>query len=1461
MKKLLTILAFIASSFVGYLSADVTAPSGRFLQIRDTLQPSSTIYFSSGTVQTFLNVKGILTLPNSATPPPSDCTTDAQRGRIYVDTNATTGQQLYVCEGTLGWKLQGDGGGGGGAQTTILVKDGGSSIVNTSTLNFTGASFIVTNSGGEGLVAVDFSSITSRSDVILNQNTLQSGSTFYVSSGTVNGQLSVLSIKFPNGTIQVSSPAAAGGSVPGGSDTQVQFNDSNAFNGIPNFSFVKSSNTLIIMGDFRNASNLDGITIRSSSTFANSPGVGFSFQARDAVGSTQTIFQVFGTQPPSDSSTSTLVSFNVRGDNTLDTVMRIGEPNGSTVPFIDLPTAGTRLQFNSGGFGTAYIEANQTSGDLTFSPTSSANRLRFGNGGTSAVLLIFDSSSNDGDISWDGTNDRFTVSDDVQMQAQNEVRFADSDSSNYVGFKSSAVVATNKIWTLPSADGANLQPLVTNGSGVLFFSSSPLVNLSTTTPGATTYFILNTNTLQNGSTFYVSSGTVNGVLRVGDEIIAKRRITAGDETTFDGELSVYGIGQVNPAVLDMNVSAIFDDPNNNFGVGQGLIFEAHNGVDVDQSNIRMGYSDALFGWHELLTLPPLGYITLGKETAMVADTVNKFIFDNHGKVYLVGDGNGGGQLDIDAGYDGIGSNDSTGIFIHSPLGSTVFGIRFDGYYSDGIRFDGALKTTDASISNLFSFQDSSTWAPSATAKTAWSVGATPLLYGTHTATNLYGFLSTPYSRTSPVFSSTITTIAAYEAQPLWSSGRAENFILYHASPTGIVGGTVGNAYGLKVENITGATTNYAIKTSQGIIELGDPDSTAALRFSPDSSSLNLYSSGFPSWGFNFLRSDGQIVHNFGGSFNNYLLTVSTNLTTNGLRTRMQVQGNSSTVFNDWNGTNAFTIDVASITLINQKNLLFYDADSSNYVGLRSSAALSSNTLWTLPASDGSSGQLARTDGSGNLSFVSLSSNTAGSGNFILNQNSLQSGATFYVSSGTVEGILKVNNAVAVKNYLSNGTKATVGIGTFFGPLNSPNIVLDDEESGFGIDGTFTYPNVTVYAGLSPTLTVENGAIDAQFGVPLRFYDLSNAKYVGIQYPPDGTSTQDYFLPENQASAGMTWVNNGSNSLSNAYPRVITFSSFTLTTSTGNLYTPPTYARHLRVRLCGGGGGGGGAQGAAGGVNRGGGSGGGAGACVESEFETSVLTFPATFYVGAGGTGGTGGTSASGSNGTAGIGSSMTVTLNGVVGQRIMYAGGGGSGAGQTGAANSGGAGGGSCGEGDNGSGGKNAGGCPNESTSQAIRGSGTAGAGATTASVGFNAEWGGASGGSGGVSGVGFSGGISLWGGGAGGGGGGCNTVNTCGAPGAGGDAGFRNKAYNGNGGGAGTSGTTCTAGSNGSSAMNPMASGQGGGGGGSDSNSTGCNGGAGGANGGGGGGGGGGTTKGGNGGNGGNGVAYIWSW
>jgi hypothetical protein len=64
-----------------------------------------------------------------------------------------------------------------------------------------------------------------------------------------------------------------------------------------------------------------------------------------------------------------------------------------------------------------------------------------------------------------------TVATSFTLNAQAPVRFADSDSSNYVAFQAPATVASNITWTLPSTDGTSNQVLTTNGSGTLSWST------------------------------------------------------------------------------------------------------------------------------------------------------------------------------------------------------------------------------------------------------------------------------------------------------------------------------------------------------------------------------------------------------------------------------------------------------------------------------------------------------------------------------------------------------------------------------------------------------------------------------------------------------------------------------------------------------------------------------------------------------------------------------------------------------------------------------------------------------------------------------------------------------------------------------------------------------------------------------------------------------------------------------
>jgi hypothetical protein len=146
----------------------------------------------------------------------------------------------------------------------------------------------------------------------------------------------------------------------------------------------------------------------------------------------------------------------------------------------------------------------------------------------------------------------------LTLNAQAEIRLGDSDSSNYVGFKSPGTVASNLIFTLPSADGTSGQALVTDASGTLSFaaagatvsqdnSSNTNFNLyyAATTSGALTAVNYDgADLLFNPSTSTLSCTNFSGVAGSAKYADLAERYTAdsdydpGTVLIFDGALEV-----------------------------------------------------------------------------------------------------------------------------------------------------------------------------------------------------------------------------------------------------------------------------------------------------------------------------------------------------------------------------------------------------------------------------------------------------------------------------------------------------------------------------------------------------------------------------------------------------------------------------------------------------------------------------------------------------------------------------------------------------------------------------------------------------------------------------------------------------------------------------------------------------------------------------------------------------------
>ena len=137
------------------------------------------------------------------------------------------------------------------------------------------------------------------------------------------------------------------------------------------------------------------------------------------------------------------------------------------------------------------LAAVQTLNSGSTAPSSTAAHMLFLDTSTTPATLKIRNAANDGFITLGTASSNLglvsasgaTFTGDITLNAQSDVRFADSDSSNYIALQAPGTVASNVTFTLPSADGTANQVLKTDASGALGFTSVLL--LSETTNGQT----------------------------------------------------------------------------------------------------------------------------------------------------------------------------------------------------------------------------------------------------------------------------------------------------------------------------------------------------------------------------------------------------------------------------------------------------------------------------------------------------------------------------------------------------------------------------------------------------------------------------------------------------------------------------------------------------------------------------------------------------------------------------------------------------------------------------------------------------------------------------------------------------------------------------------------------------------------------------------------------------------------
>ena len=147
-------------------------------------------------------------------------------------------------------------------------------------------------------------------------------------------------------------------------------------------------------------------------------------------------------------------------------------PTGLSVSGTPITSSGTLAVSLASGYSIP-TTTKQTQWDsaytLTNAITATSTELNYVDGVTSAIQTQLNTkiTASSTDTLTNKTLTSPVVGTDIRLNAQAELEFYDSDSSNYVSFRAPATITSNITWTLPASDGTADQVLATDGAGTL----------------------------------------------------------------------------------------------------------------------------------------------------------------------------------------------------------------------------------------------------------------------------------------------------------------------------------------------------------------------------------------------------------------------------------------------------------------------------------------------------------------------------------------------------------------------------------------------------------------------------------------------------------------------------------------------------------------------------------------------------------------------------------------------------------------------------------------------------------------------------------------------------------------------------------------------------------------------------------------------------------------------------------
>jgi hypothetical protein len=227
------------------------------------------------------------------------------------------------------------------------------------------------------------------------------------------------------------------------------------------------------------------------------------------------------------------------------------------------------------------------------------------------------------------------------------------------------------------------------------------------------------------------------------------------------------------------------------------------------------------------------------------------------------------------------------------------------------------------------------------------------------------------------------------------------------------------------------------------------------------------------------------------------------------------------VFNDANNNPVAQVDtsIMGLSVFSTGYYRMYDADNSNYVGIKASSTLVANSTWTWAGADGTVGQALITDGFGNLSFATVSgSGSPGGSNTQVQFN----------NSGSFGGVSSFT-------YLNPGT-IRLSSGTRYSQVG-----YSDGSNAF-VSSNDQYFNVKLATGSAASLTPQNfieaGGIyglnvRAPGGTPgaIKVWDGTNSNYVSFKASATLSSSEELILPNTHGASGQVMQTDGNNNLS------------------------------------------------------------------------------------------------------------------------------------------------------------------------------------------------------------------------------------------------------------------------------------------------------------------------------------------